>query len=96
MRDKWGHLVNRFAENRDSAPFFSEKKGAVPGFLRCPHLSLGQVFHFSVLRGDDLNILQKLKVLISCHPDDLHIVLDDKGRDFLIFGNHDWAHRAGI
>lgn len=44
----------------------------------------------------DLNIPQKLKVLISCHPDDLHIVFDDKGRDFLIFRNDDWSHCAGI
>jgi len=51
---------------------------------------------FSVLRRADLNIFQKLKVLISCHPDDLHIVFDDKGWDFLIFGNHDGPHRAGI
>ena len=46
--------------------------------------------------GADLNIPQKLKVLISCHPDDLHIVFDDKGRDFFIFGNHDGSHCAGI
>jgi hypothetical protein len=37
----------------------------------------------------DLNTPQKLKVLISCHPDDLHIVFDDEGRDFLIFGDYD-------
>ncbi len=46
--------------------------------------------------GLDLNISQELKVLISCHPDDLHIIFDDKGRDFLIFGNHDGSHRAVI
>jgi len=37
----------------------------------------------------DLNILQKLQVLISCHPDHLHVVFDDKGRDFMIFGDYD-------
>jgi len=28
---------------------------------------------------EQLHIFQKLKVLISCHPDDLHIIFDDKG-----------------
>ena len=55
-----------------------------------------QTLIFSPAPTVDLNTLQKLKVLISCHPDDLHIVFDDKGRDFLIFGNDDWSNCAGI
>ena len=55
-----------------------------------------QTLIFSPAPTVDLNTIQKLKVLISCHPDDLHIVSDDKGRDFLIFGNDDWSNCAGI
>ena len=39
---------------------------------------------------------QELKVLISCQSNDLHIVFDDKDRDFLIFGNDDGPHCAWI
>jgi hypothetical protein len=34
-----------------------------------------QPFDPAVCGGADLNIFEKLKVLIPCHPDDLHIVL---------------------
>jgi hypothetical protein len=45
---------------------------------------------------ESLNVSQKLKVLISCHPNDLHIVFNDEGWDFLIFGNDDGPYCAGI
>jgi hypothetical protein len=73
-------------------PAHRRLRDLAPGFC----LICDQTLQFPLAPVVVLNTFQKLKVLISCHPDDLHIVFDDEGRDFLIFGNDDRSDCAGI
>jgi len=44
-----------------------------------------QVLHFSVFAGGGFKYFPRAESIDLCHPHDLHIVLDDEGRNFLIF-----------